>query len=82
MNAGYEYEEEVGAEAAGRTVLAWLARRWRHSDEAVWRERLAAGEVRLDGQPALAMDVLRPGQSLVWTRPPCSPVPRAPPRPR
>jgi len=70
VNAGYEYREEVGAEAAGRTVLAWLARRYRHSTEAVWRERIATGEVRLDGQPALAMDVLRPGQSLVWTRPP------------
>lgn len=70
MNAGFEYREEVGAAAAGRTVLAWLARRYCHSSEATWRERLAAGEVRLDGEVALAMDVLRPGQSLVWRRPP------------
>jgi 23S rRNA pseudouridine1911/1915/1917 synthase len=70
VNAGYEYREEVGAEAAGHTVLAWLARRYRHSTEAVWRERIATGEVRLDGRPALAMDVLHPGQSLVWRRPP------------
>jgi 23S rRNA pseudouridine1911/1915/1917 synthase len=70
VNAGYEYREEVGPEAVGHTVLAWLSRRWRHSTEAVWRERIADGEVRLDGQPALAMDVLRPGQSLVWKRPP------------
>ena len=70
MNAGFEYREEVGPAAAGRTVLAWLAGRYRHSTEAAWRERLAAGEVRLDGEVALAMDVLRPGQSLVWRRPP------------
>ncbi|HSD28875.1 MAG TPA: pseudouridine synthase [Vicinamibacteria bacterium] len=70
MNAGYEYGEEVGARGAGRTVLAWLVGRYRHSSEATWRERLAAGEVRLDGEVALAMDVLRPGQSLVWRRPP------------
>ena len=70
MNAGFEYREEVGPRAAGRTVLAWLAARYRHSTEADWRERLAAGEVRLDGEVALAMDVLRPGQSLVWRRPP------------
>ena len=70
MNAGFEYREEVGPEAAGRTVLAWLGRRYRHSSEAVWRERIAAGEVWLDGGIALAMDVLRPGQSLVWRRPP------------
>jgi 23S rRNA pseudouridine1911/1915/1917 synthase len=70
MNAGFEYREEIGPEAAGRSVLAWLARRYRHSTEAAWRERIASGEVRLDGEVALAMDVLRPGQMLVWHRPP------------
>ena len=70
MNAGFEYREEVGHEAAGRTVLAWLTRRYRHSSEATWRERIAGAEVRVDGETALAMDVLRPGQALVWRRPP------------
>jgi 23S rRNA pseudouridine1911/1915/1917 synthase len=70
VNGGFEYREEVGPEAAGRTVLAWLVLRYRHSTEVVWRERLASGEVRLDGEVALAMDVLRPGQSLVWRRTP------------
>jgi len=70
VNAGFEYREEIGPEAAGRTVLAWLSRRYRHSTEATWRERIASGEVRLDGEAALAMHVLRPGQSLVWRRPP------------
>lgn len=70
MNQGFEYRDEIGPEAAGRTVLAWLRSRYRHSTEATWRERIASGEVRLDGAIALAMDVLRPGQSLVWRRPP------------
>jgi len=70
VNAGFEYREEVGPEAAGRSVLAWLSQRYRHSTEAAWRERIAADEVRLDGEVALAMDVLRPGQSLAWKRPP------------
>ena len=70
MNDGFEYREEIGEEAAGRTVLAWLSQRYRHSTEAVWRDRIASGEVRLDGEVALAMDVLRPGQTLVWQRPP------------
>jgi 23S rRNA pseudouridine1911/1915/1917 synthase len=70
VNAGFVYREEVGAGAAGRTVLAWLSRRYRHSTEAAWRARVAAGEVRVDGVAALAMDVLRPGQTLVWHRPP------------
>jgi 23S rRNA pseudouridine1911/1915/1917 synthase len=70
VNAGFEYREEVGEGAAGRTVLAWLTQRYRHSTEAAWRERIAGGEVRLGGAVALAMDVLRPGQALVWRRPP------------
>jgi 23S rRNA pseudouridine1911/1915/1917 synthase len=70
VNHGYEYREEVGAEAAGRTVLAWLARRHRHSGEATWRARIAAGEVRVDGETASEAQVLRTGQSLVWRRPP------------
>lgn len=70
MNSGFEHREEIGPEAAGRTVLAWLSRRYRHSSEATWRARIGDGEVRLDGEVALAMDVLRPGQTLVWQRPP------------
>jgi 23S rRNA pseudouridine1911/1915/1917 synthase len=70
LNTGFEYRERVGAEAAGRTVLAHLARRYRHSSEGVWRERIAAGEVRLQDGPATADDVLRAGQSLAWCRPP------------
>jgi 23S rRNA pseudouridine1911/1915/1917 synthase len=70
VNAGFAYREEVGKEAAGRTVLAWLSQRYRHSSEATWRARIGDGEIRLDGEAALAMDVLRPGQTLVWKRPP------------
>jgi 23S rRNA pseudouridine1911/1915/1917 synthase len=70
VNSGFEYREKVGPEASGRTVIAWLATRYRHSSEADWRKRLAAGEVTLDGEVALATDVLRPGQSLAWLRPP------------
>jgi 23S rRNA pseudouridine1911/1915/1917 synthase len=70
VNAGYRYREQIGPDGAGRTVLAHLARRHRHSSEAAWRARIARGEVRLDGAPADPSDVLRRGQSLVWHRPP------------
>ena len=70
MNDGFEYRAQVGREAAGETVLAHLARRYRHSNEAVWRARLGAGEVRLDGSIAHADDLLHAGRMLVWRRPP------------
>ena len=70
MNEGFEYRAVVGPQAAGATVLAHLARLYRHSSEAVWRERIAAGQVSLGDAAATASDLLRPGQSLVWRRPP------------
>jgi len=47
-----------------------LALRYTHSSPEEWRARIAAGEVRLDGSTADPEDRLRPGQSLVWQRPP------------
>jgi 23S rRNA pseudouridine1911/1915/1917 synthase len=70
VNEGFVYREQVGASHGGRSVLGHLCARYRHSSEAAWRERLARGEVTLDGRSATADDLLRPGQWLVWTRPP------------
>jgi 23S rRNA pseudouridine1911/1915/1917 synthase len=70
MNAGYDYREEVGARAAGATVLAYLVRRYLHSTEDVWRRRIEGGEVLLDHRAAQTDDILRAGASLVWRRPP------------
>jgi 23S rRNA pseudouridine1911/1915/1917 synthase len=70
MNDGYEYGEQVGADAAGRTVAAHLALRHRHSSAEVWTARIAAGEVLVDGQAAVAGTPLRAGQIVVWRRPP------------
>jgi len=70
MNAGFEYREQVGPEAAGRTVLDHLAARHRHSTVAVWRERIDAGEVFLGEARAAPSGVLRPGDWLAWRRPP------------
>ena len=70
MNEGFEYREQVGVAAAGRSVLAYLAERYRHSSESEWRTRLERGEVLVQGAPASATDLLRPGQRLTWRRPP------------
>lgn len=70
MNAGYEYREELGPDAAGEVLLGYLARRHSHSTEAVWQGRLARGELSLDGRPARGGERLRPGGRLAWRRPP------------
>jgi 23S rRNA pseudouridine1911/1915/1917 synthase len=70
MNGGFDYREQIAIADAGRTVLDYLARRHRHSSEAVWRDRIAAGEVEVQGRRVAATDTLRAGEDLVWRRPP------------
>ena len=79
MNGGFEYREQVGPEAAGRTVLDHLAARHRHSSIAVWRERIDAGEVFLGEARAAPTGIVQRGDWLAWRRPPWEepPVPLA-----
>lgn len=70
VNSGFAYRERIGPEAEGESAAAYLARRYRHTAEADWRRRIAAGEVALDGARAEVGTVLRRGQWLVWSRPP------------
>jgi 23S rRNA pseudouridine1911/1915/1917 synthase len=70
VNAGFEYREEIGPEAEGETVLGYLTRCYRHTDEAEWRARIDAGQVLLEkARPEPDARLVR-GQSLVWKRPP------------
>jgi 23S rRNA pseudouridine1911/1915/1917 synthase len=79
MNSGFAYGDRIGPEAEGERVLAYLARRYRHTAEAEWRARIDAGEVLLEEDAAEPGTVLRRGQRLVWKRPPWEepPVPLA-----
>ena len=70
MNAGFVYRDRIGPEAGGQSVLAYLTGRYRHTSEAEWRSRIAAGEVWLEEAAAEPATLLRRGQSLVWRRPP------------
>ena len=69
-NQGFAYEEHVGPQVAGRSVLEHLAGRYRHSTVTEWEWRIRGGQVRLDGLRASSADRLRAGQRLIWNRPP------------
>ena len=69
-NHGFTYRERIGPAGDGWTVLAFLCGHYDHSDETTWRERLAAGEVDVEGRVAKADTVLVNGQLLSWRRPP------------
>jgi 23S rRNA pseudouridine1911/1915/1917 synthase len=70
LNAGYVHRERLGPEARGRTVLAWLCERHSHSDAVTWLDRIARGELWLEGAVAGPETELVPGRTLAWHRPP------------
>ena len=70
MNRGWSYREQVGPEGAGHTVLSYLTATRLHSTEAEWAARIDRGEVEVEGTRVRRDDVLYPGQTVVWNRPP------------
>jgi len=69
-NRGYVYRSRVGAEDAGRNVLEFHVARFRHSDEAAWRESIELGRVLVNGRCVTADDRLNAGDALEFHRPP------------
>jgi 23S rRNA pseudouridine1911/1915/1917 synthase len=69
-NQGYVYRTRVGDTYAGQSVLAFHVARFRHSDEATWRESIAVGRVLVNGRRVAADEPLRPGDELEFHRPP------------
>ncbi len=68
FNRGHAYRDRVDRPAA--SIAGFYAARYRHSDQAVWMERLAAGEIWRNGQQLRADVALAPGDRLLWHRPP------------
>src|SRR6516162_3364146 len=69
-NSGNVYRARVGAADAGQAVLAYHVARFRHSDEAAWRESIELGRVLVNGRRVAADDELRAGDELEFHRPP------------
>lgn len=70
LNRGFSYREQIGPGGAGVSVRDHLARTYTHSDLGIWDARIAAAEVEVDGHVVAGDATLRPGQQLVWHRPP------------
>ncbi len=70
LNHGWIYTDRAGSAAAGQTISAFYAARYRHSDRQVWQARLEAGEIHRNGQQLRADGSLAPGDRLAWHRPP------------
>ena len=68
FNRGYAYRDRV--DQPERSVAGFYAARYGHSDQAVWIERLAAGEISCNGHQLRADGPLAAGDRLLWHRPP------------
>ena len=69
-NQGFPYVERLPRAAEGRTLLSYLSKTRRHSSEIEWRRHIENGLVLVEGRPAGVERRLRPGEILVWNRPP------------
>jgi len=67
-NGGYTYGDRIAAPDEGVPVAAFYARHYPHSTEETWRERVRAGQVRLNGQPASPDEPLARGDRLSYYR--------------
>ncbi len=68
MNAGFRYRDQLARDAD--SLLGYLAAGHPHSDRAAWADRLARGEIEVDGQVVREDAAVRAGQEIVWRRPP------------
>ena len=70
LNQGFEYREQIDHRGSGLTALTYLSQNYRHSSKEAWQQRLEKREIALDGFEVQADAILKPGQLLVWRRPP------------
>ncbi|MFM7086372.1 MAG: RluA family pseudouridine synthase [Cyanobium sp.] len=70
LNQGWTYRDRISSREAGLLLTEVYARRHRHSSQAVWLERLAAGQIQRNGAPLWQDTPLQAGDRLSWQRPP------------
>lgn len=70
LNSGWTYRDRVPRVDGKTLVSEWLAHRYRHSEAVIWQQRIAAGELELNGAVLSGDQHLQGGEILCWSRPP------------
>jgi 23S rRNA pseudouridine1911/1915/1917 synthase len=68
MNQGWSYQDRVNPATAGITLLEYYTQRYRHSTRAEWQERIASGQILVDGKLGTIATRLQTGQRLTYNR--------------
>jgi 23S rRNA pseudouridine1911/1915/1917 synthase len=67
-NSGYSYPDRILKKDEGVSVAAFYTAHYTHSTEGTWRQRIQAGQVFLNGRPALPEELLARGDRLTYRR--------------
>ena len=67
-NNGYAYPDRILKSDEGVSVAAFYTVHYIHSTEETWRQRIRAGQVLLNGRPALPDEKLTRGDRLIYRR--------------
>jgi 23S rRNA pseudouridine1911/1915/1917 synthase len=67
-NKGHLYHDRILESDEGRSVAAFYSRHYTHSTQEIWRQRIEAGQVLVNGRPASPEDILTRGDQLLYHR--------------
>jgi 23S rRNA pseudouridine1911/1915/1917 synthase len=67
-NKGYTYPDRILKSDEGLSVAAFYSRHYTHSTGETWRQRIEAGQILINGQPASPEDTLTRGDRLLYRR--------------
>ncbi|OKH17226.1 RluA family pseudouridine synthase [[Limnothrix rosea] IAM M-220] len=70
LNQGWIYGDRPKRCHVGLTVLDFYSQNYRHSSRTKWSERIAQGQIFVDGQPAKAEQLIEKNQRLAYHREP------------
>ena len=68
LNQGWTYAEQIHPSFGGKTVLDYYSQRYHHSSREVWRSRIEAGQIHLNGKIVTPDTRLKAGQELTYRR--------------
>ena len=67
-NKGYDYPDRIIKSDEGVSVAVFYSLHYTHSTEETWRQRIQAGQVLLNGRPAVPDELLTSGDRLIYHR--------------
>jgi len=67
-NSGYSYPDRILKSDEGVSVVTFYTVHYTHSTEEAWRQRIRAGQIFLNGRPALPDELLTRGDRLTYDR--------------